>query len=109
MELEGLTSIDEAEECRGADILIKKEGLAREEGEYFWFELLGLDVYLDTGEYLGSICQIMSTGSNDIYVVRKGVSEILVPAIYEIVERIDLENRRMIISDMEGLLNLNEV
>ncbi|MEE9421333.1 MAG: ribosome maturation factor RimM, partial [Desulfatiglandaceae bacterium] len=44
MELEGLTSIDQAEEYRGAEILIRRDTLVREEDEYFWFELLGLKV-----------------------------------------------------------------
>lgn len=109
MELEGLTSIDQAEVYRGAEILIRKEALEREDDEYFWFELLGIRVYLDRGEYLGTISQIIPTGSNDIYVVKKGAKEILVPATYEIVEQIDLENGRMIISEIEGLLDLNEV
>lgn len=109
MQLEGLTSIDQAEEYRGAEILIRRDTLVREEDEYFWFELLGLKVYLDTGEYLGTISQIIPTASNDIYVVKKGSREILVPATYEIVHEIDPENGRMIISKMEGLFDLNEV
>jgi len=109
MEVEGLSSRDEAEEYRGAEILIRKEALTRENGEYFWYELLGLRVHLDTGEYLGSIFQIMSKGGNDIYVVREGKREIFIPATYEVVKEIDLENGKMIISAMEGLLDLNEV
>jgi len=110
MKLEGLSSSDEAEEHRGAAILIRKDALTHEcEEEYFWHELIGLRVYLDTGRYIGTIRHILPTGSNDIYVVRKGKKEVLIPAIHEVVEEIDLRGQRMIISEKEGMLDLNEV
>ena len=109
MNLEGLDSIDQAEELRGAEILAKYETIPREEGEYFWGELIGLNVFLDTGAYLGVIARIIPTGSNEIYVVKTGEKEIFIPATYEVVQEIDLENGRVTISAMEGLLDLNEV
>ncbi len=109
MRLEDLTSNEEAEEFKGAEILINKDTLVREEGECFWYELLGLKVYQDTGDYLGSVSHIISAGSNDIYVLRNGDKEIFIPATHEVVKEIDLENEKMIISTMEGLLDLNEV
>jgi 16S rRNA processing protein RimM len=110
MELEEVSSLEEAEKYRNADILISKETLEREEGDgYYWFELLGLDVYLKGGTYLGKIGQIFPSGSHDIYVVTEGKREIMIPAIHEFIEEIDLEKKRMIIQEMEGLLDLNEI
>lgn len=109
MRLEGLNSRDEAEQFREAEIFIRKESLTREEGEYYWYELLGLKAYMDTGEYLGRIKHIISAGSNDVYVIQEGERELLIPATHEVVKEIDLENRKIIISPMEGLLDLNEV
>ncbi len=109
MRLKDLNSKEEAEGYKGADILINKDTLVREEDECFWYELLGLKVYLDTGDYLGSISHIISAGSNDVYVVREGEKEIFIPATHEVVKEIDLENEKMIITAMEGLLDLNEV
>jgi 16S rRNA processing protein RimM len=109
MKLEGLSTLDEAESCRNAAILIDKGALGREaEDEYFWHELIGLEVYLNTGEPLGTLKHILPTGSTDIYVVQKGEKELLVPAIHEVVQEIDLAGKRMIISEMEGLFDLNE-
>lgn len=108
MELEGLRSRDGAELYRGAEILLRKDALAREEGEFFWHEILGLRVFLDTGESIGRISRIISAHSNDIYVV-EGHREILIPATHEVVKEIDLENKKMVVSAMEGLLDLNEV
>lgn len=110
IKLEGLNTLEEAETYRGAAILIKRDSLPREgDGEYFWHELIGLEVYLSGGEYLGTLKHILRTGSNDIYVVQEGRSEVLIPAIHEVVKEIDLINNRMIISEVEGLLDLNEV
>lgn len=106
MELKGLRTRDKAEEYRNADIYIEKDVLVKEEGEFFWYELLGLKVYLVTGEYLGSIVQIMPTGSNDIYVVQEGDKEYLIPAIEDVIKEIDIKNKKMIIDPLEGLLEL---
>jgi 16S rRNA processing protein RimM len=109
LSLDGISTLEQAEAYRGAHILVAKAGLRREEDEYFWFELLGLEVRLDTGEAMGTIFRIIATGANDIYVVKRGKREILVPATSEVVKAIDLESGTMIISPMEGLLDLNEI
>ena len=109
MRLEGINSLEQAEGFRGAEIFVNSEAITREEGEYFWHELLGLKVLLDTGEYLGDISRIIPAGSNEIYVVGNGEKEVFVPATYEVVREIDLEQGTMTISAMEGLLNLNEI
>jgi 16S rRNA processing protein RimM len=108
--LKGLDSLEEAEEYRGAAVFIRRDSLVQEEtDEYFWFDLIGLEVYLDTGKYIGTIHHILPTSGNDVYVVREGETEVLVPAIHEVVKEIDLDARKMIITEMEGLLDLNEV
>ena len=108
-ELAGLTDITRAETFRGAEIYISKDALVREEGEYFWFELLGLDVFSSDNVFLGVVSQIIPTGNNEIYVVKNGDREILLPAAHDVVNHIDLENGKMIVSALEGLLDLNEV
>ncbi|RLC31980.1 MAG: 16S rRNA processing protein RimM [Deltaproteobacteria bacterium] len=109
MGVAGVTSADMAENFRGAEILVKKESLTREEDTYFWYELLGLEVYVDTGEFLGRISRIISAGGNDIYLVEKDGKEIYIPASYEVITEIDLEHERMTVSPVEGLLDLNEI
>ena len=109
VELAGLTDINQAESFRGAGIYISKDALVREEGEYFWFELLGLDVFSNDGVFLGIVSQIIPAGDNEIYVVKNGDREIYLPAAQEVINHIDLENGKMIVSVLEGLLDLNEV
>ena len=107
--LEGLDSRDQAEPYRDAEILIRKAAVSRDGDEYFWHELIGLKVYLETGRYLGIVKDILPTAANDIYVVREGREEFLIPAVYDVVKVIDLESGKMIISEVEGLLDLNAV
>lgn len=107
--VEELRSIEEAETYRGEEIFVNKETLKRENDTYFWHELLGLQVYADTGECLGEITRIIPTKANDIYLINQGEKEILIPAVAEVVKEIDLVNSRMTISPLEGLLDLDEI
>ena len=108
--LKGLDTLKEAEEYRGASLFIERDTLVhKENNEYFWVELIGLKVYLETGEYIGTVHHILPTGANDVYVVREGENEVLIPAIHDVVKEVNLEKGEMIIAEMEGLLDLNEV
>ena len=109
MKLEGLGSFEEADTYRGAEITIEPGSLRRSgENEFFWHELIGLKVYLEDGEFIGTIQRILPTGAHDIYVVREGKGEVLIPAVHDVVKEIDLDRGSMMISEMEGLLDLNE-
>ena len=109
MKLEGLNSREAAEQYRGSEILCDREAFQRGEDEYFWHELLGLEVYLETGEHIGNVSEIIPSGQYDIYVVRGGGKEVYLPATYETIQDIDLKNGKMIVTPAEGLLELNEV
>jgi len=110
MKLREIGSIDEAETLREGDIFIRKADLIKKRpDEFYWYELIGTRVYLSSGKYLGCICNVMETGSNDVYFVRTGDREILIPAIYDVVKKIDVKKKEMIIDPFEGLLDLNEV
>jgi 16S rRNA processing protein RimM len=108
LNLDGLRALKDAEQYRGAEIYVGKDCLGRGEGDYFWYELIGLKVYSLNGRLIGEIKQILSTGSNDIFIVGDGKGEVLLPATHEVVKQIDIKNQRVIISEMEGLLDLNE-
>jgi 16S rRNA processing protein RimM len=109
LKLEGVTSREKAEQYRGAEILCDRALLPREEEEYFWDELLGLEVYLETGERIGSVSEIIPLDPYDIYVVKGDEREVYIPAAHEMIQEIDLENGKMIVTPEEGMLELNEV
>ena len=73
------------------------------EGEYFHFQLIGLQVLTDVGEDLGRISEILVTGSNDVYVVSGPSGEILLPALAQVIKSVDLEGGTMTVRLMEGL------
>jgi len=76
-------------------------------GHYYLFQIVGLAVYLETGQYLGRVRDVLRTGSNDVYqVVDDNQHEFLVPALREVVAQINLEEQKMVIRPMPGLLEL---
>jgi 16S rRNA processing protein RimM len=102
-ELKDITDIDSARELVGYKVLIPGDMLEElPEGEYFWRDIIGLDVYDDEGKHLGVIESIFPTGSNDVYVC-KGEREILLPAIAEVICHIDIDKRIMTVRLLEGL------
>ena len=76
-----------------------------EEGEFFIADLVGLPVFLDTGEKLGVLDDIYNTGSSDIYVVKNELGkQFLLPYIDDVIKKIDLENSKIIVHLIEGLI-----
>jgi 16S rRNA processing protein RimM len=101
----GVTDRAQAEALVGAELLIPQTELPElDEDTYYWFELIGIEVYSTKDEYLGRIESIFPTGSNDVYVVKDEKKEVLVPALESIVIDIDLEHKRMRVDLPEGLI-----
>jgi 16S rRNA processing protein RimM len=109
MHLEGLDSLEQAETYRGENIYLEKGVLTRGDDEYYWYELIGLPVFLDTGVCVGIIRRILPGPGHDTYVVQRGVKEILIPAVHEVVKEVDFRKGKVTVTEMEGLLDLNEV
>lgn len=74
------------------------------DGEFLVDDIIGLSVISKDGEDIGMVSEIFGTGSNDIFVVTKGEKEYLIPAIRDVIKKIDIENKKIIIEVMEGLL-----
>lgn len=107
LKFKGIDNINDIEMCKGKDLLVTREdAVPLEEGEYFIADLLDLDVYSDEDEKIGVLYDVMQTGANDVYVVKtEEGKEILLPAIDECILDIDLEESRMTVHIMEGLLD----
>ncbi len=76
------------------------------EGEFYWCDLLGLKAVTEEGITLGSVTEIIATGSNDVYVVSDGIRELLIPAVEDVVLEIDLAGGKMVVSPPPGLMDL---
>ena len=104
-----INSIEGAEKLRGQLVEIHHSQLQPlPEGQYYHFQLIGLELWTTQGELLGNITDILSTPSNDNYVVSGTRGELLIPAIEDVIKSIDLDKGRLVIEPMEGLLGLNQ-
>ena len=106
LSLNGIRYREEAKALIGSELFIKKEKLSKlKEGTYYWFDIIGLDVYTIEDKYLGCVESIIPTGSNDVYVVKNesGHSEVLIPALESVVKKIDFNLKIMQVDLPEGL------
>jgi 16S rRNA processing protein RimM len=104
--LEGIGDADAAEALRGGAVMVAAADLPPlGEGEFYYFQLAGAEVMLTDGRRLGTIEDIMSTGAHDVWVVREGEREVLVPVISDVVKAMDLAARRVTIEAVPGLLD----
>ncbi len=102
LKLEGVDSIGEAEELRGALVEVPEtEAVDLPAGHYFWHQIVGLRVVTTSGEEIGKVEDILQTGANDVYVVQGPHGETLIPAIKDTVKSIDLGSGVMIVELME--------
>jgi 16S rRNA processing protein RimM len=95
---------DGASDLRGHTVWLTREQVgALPEGRYFVEDILGIDVYTEGGEHLGTVEDVLNMPASDIYVVRGGGDEILLPVIDEVVRDVDVAGRKMVVHLMEGL------
>jgi len=106
LKFKGIDNINDIEKYRGKDLLVTRENaIPLEEGEYFIYDLLNSEVFTDTGEKLGILTEVMTSAANDVYVVKmENGKEVLLPAINECILDIDVDNKKIIVHLMKGLL-----
>jgi 16S rRNA processing protein RimM len=104
---EAITKIEQAETLRGYTVAVPRgDVVPLPEGEYYIFQLIGLKVYSEKGEYVGQVVNVLNYPANDVYEVRGPLSPntVLIPAVADIVKNIDLEQQRITIDLLEGLI-----
>ena len=88
---DGYQTREQADNLRDYEICISRQRfLPLPDGEYYWFDIEGLHVYDCNARLLGTITEIIHTGSNDVYVVKDHNREILIPALLSVVRNIDI-------------------
>jgi len=104
IELKEIANIESAKDLVGCKVFLPKDIMEKlPQGEYYWHDIIGLDVYSEEGKHLGIIDSVFPTGSNDVYVCRGEEREILLPAIAEVIRQIDIDRRVMTVKLLEGL------
>ena len=108
VKFEGIETPEEAYQYRGATLWIpRKAAVPLRQNEYYQADLIGLSVFAEDGEELGTLTDVLETGANDVYeVTLRDKRTVLFPAIKDCVKSVDPEAGRMTIHVMEGLLDL---
>lgn len=107
LKLEGIDDANTAESLRDQNLAIPMSELAQlPPDSYYQHDILGLMVITLDGQKLGSIVDIIVTGSNDVYVIKApDGSQVLIPAIKDVIKQVDLIRRTMYIDPLPGLLD----
>lgn len=103
LKLEGVDDRNTAEALRGADLLVPEPAPLPDEGIYYLHDILGMTAVDRSGEILGRVADVLSTGSNDVYVIEGERGQLLVPALDDIVVEVDVKARRLVLELVEGL------
>ena len=103
----GIDSIEEAEKLKNLQIKIDSDNIGElEENEFYFHEIIGCEVFDENGKSLGEISEILTPGANDVWVIKsQNGKEILIPYIEDVVKKIDVENKKIDIEVMEGLID----
>lgn len=98
-------NINEVERFRGKSLYVTRENAVKlQKDEYFIADMIGMKVVSTEGEELGELTDVLQTGANDVYVVKKeGAPELLLPAIKDCVRQVDMEAGILTVYLMPGL------
>lgn len=106
LKFKGIDNINDIERYKRCPLLVeRKDAVELKEDEYFIADMIGIQVETEDGEAFGTLKDVMETGANDVYVIdTEEHGEVLVPAIKECILNVDVENRKMTIHVMDGLI-----
>ena len=107
LRLKDVDDPEKAHQLMGGFLEIEKDELVKLPPDcYFVFDIVGLEVVTTEGRKIGRIKEVMSLPGNDVYVVEQQGKRYDIPAVKEIVEKVDLKKGRMIIRPPDGLLEV---
>ena len=104
LKLRGIETREDAERFAGVELQVPVDAAPPlPDDSYYHFQILDMEVWTAAGEFLGVVRDILETGSNDVYVVRRGETEVLVPAIGDVVRQVDVDGGRITVELPDGL------
>ena len=108
LKIKGINDADSAQKLRNHVLYMNRDDVELEEGSYFIADLIGLTVSDSaTGEVYGTLSDVTETGANDVYhITSESGRLLLIPAIPEVIDEIDLENSIMKITPLKGLFDI---
>ena len=106
MKIKGIDTVEEAQKLRNKFMYVsREESRDLEEGEYFIADMIGIKAYTVDSDYVGELKEVLQYAANDVYVIKNEDKEYLIPAMMKFVPTIDMENRKMIIDPIKGMLD----
>lgn len=106
VKFKGIDNINDIERYKGKDLLVTRENaLPLEEGEYYLADIIGANVYTEDGNLFGSLEDVIETGANLVYSVQHEGKEVLLPVIDDCVKEVNVEEKKVIVHIMKGLLD----
>jgi len=105
--LEGYMDRNQAEKLRGQYLWIARDQVRELPKDTFLIaDIIGCAVYTKEGQYLGSVDDVIETGSNDVYVTKGPLGDVLIPGLKKVILDVDIKNKKIIVSaqELEGLL-----
>lgn len=104
--LEGINTVEEASGLRGSIVMVDKCDLPEpKEDEYYWFQLIGLNVVSTAGDFIGTVKNLIDREPQALLVVENNEKEFLIPMVDTLVQGVKLEESEVIITPIEGLFD----
>lgn len=105
VKFKGVDDRTHAEKLRGSFLQVDAENVPPlPEGEYYHFQLLGMEVFEEDGSRLGTLVDFVDSGSNDVYKIDcENGDYLLLPALKQVMSNVDVENKKMIVHLLPGL------
>lgn len=106
LKFKGIDNINDIEKYKGKSLLVdRKNAVKLQKDEYFIADMVGLEVFTEDGVAFGTMKDVLETGANDVYIIDSPQhGEVLIPAIKQCILDVDIENNKMTIHLMEGLV-----
>ncbi len=106
LKFKGIDNINDIEKYKGKSLLVdRKNAVKLQKDEYFIADMIGMEVFTEDGNSFGVLKDVMETGANDVYVIDMADGkEVLVPAIKQCILDVDVEQKKMTIHLLEGLV-----
>jgi len=104
---EGMDNINMVEPFKEGLLKVTKDQMTDDllqENEFFFHEIIGCEIVSEEGEKIGVVSDILQTGANDVWVVKGAKKEHYIPYIEDIVKEINVDDKRIVIHVMDGLL-----
>ncbi|MPW26061.1 16S rRNA processing protein RimM [Alkalibaculum sp. M08DMB] len=106
VKLDGIDDRNSAEELKNKYVEIdRQDGIQLEEDEYYIVDLIGLKVY-ENDILLGELQDVIQSGGTDIYSIKTSAKDILIPAVSQYIQEIDMGNKKIIVQLPDGLKEL---